>query len=1736
MTFQQGQVQRGVARARGEVRRFLSHHTRLSQPTTDAAVLAMSELLGNAAQYARQGGAELTVEATDARVRISIADTSLGLPEWRVESNVDAADEVAPSSTVNPADVDALLAGIDLAALDSSGSNPSEPGDRADGEHGRGARIVTENAIAIGTDVTPNGKTVWVEYRTPPKSYPVSPGSALDLPEDRARRGDGAEVIAAPRSKRGLLVEGPLVFHQAPEGPSGAGPHPSLPAPAVPQADSSAPSSPPNPGVAAESVPVEIQELLAQLEHTDGAADPVQIATLVRRYQEYSQERASSIHREFLNNKKADLVAKGTSEAAAESLARQAADDFIHTDRGRDRIARDAVRSTQQWARNSQIPMRVDGAAAPSTDVRQPPVVTGERPTTHPLPKVLLAVIAEIKSAGVDPAVIEQAERLIVERYRQYLRVPQESVHRDSVAKRWADLVHQGVPAAEAELRARQDADVFMQTPKARRMVESVAANNTRQWVDKIKSRAGQANFNFVDWLARTYREEHAIPSEPTAGLTAAQRAVSDYVDAVRVKLSAARGRAAALLRRHPELEVNGGHHWLTAFDAHHRALGALSHHYSEGKTATGNPVTRKTDIADVEAHEISIRGLLGEIQLAEQFDQVDAVCLRAEVEMPMGARIDAEIDVVTDGKRVWREVKTSGTKGQATKAAEFEAQARRQLHITHLNHEYWVDGAPPQVKWHFLNGVRPGVKARLEAIRIEDESGRIIHDHRVEVVDDSTRRSGRTSRRRRPGNEPTAASGTPQSQPGSETTSQRPGQRGQLSTSTPPYRPDNSSPMMTHAEFDARLATAERSGEPVRTYPPSVNSTSTLLHVAEYPDGFVTVEKSGLTREQQIAEVVVSFIGRILEVPVAPVLEVGPGLVVMPWLSGTPSRGSSDDPGGQADMLAVLDHPDARSLGMLDVVVGNWDRANNWMRGDRLTGFDHALSLGTASVDPASSPWSRHFVRAVNPRAEGDPYEWIPNDLSRAKVAEYIERFHLMRWYSEYYEPFLPGWYERSLYNLSKIHDYARRTDGIPEIHATDPAPRATATTPVPGSAPVEPRNSRHVHAVESSRYDEQNPLAPKRFRLAGPNRPEQLERARWSHHDDRSHDNDDVGVDPQLWDKPEPFPTNSPTDRPQQSLAAQEPERPAPPPVQPPIFPTPAGEFASANLDAAANTQQHIWPESQSTPESPAQLQAWPDPPVNEETEQAVPTQTDLRARLSTAVRSRQAVDWATMVANSQILLLGEDHSNISGRVFLSRQVVALKAAGITHFAIEAGSHPAFDALNNGSSANLFNVEAGPGWGGYSDAVYAMVFEGIKIVPFDVRSPGSKFGSPLRDIRESYMAKTIASVVHGNPDAKVAVLVGMDHLATDQEVWERKTGAFAASLNTRLRDAGYKTISVSIWGGKTMQPGLINSVSEELDVQDETFVVDLREFYSTGGGFPDWESDVLLHLGSTDSFRLPGADANIAGWGPLPGAPELDPYPPSSNRLTRHPMPRQIPAETVDRLHLSQSRDDGLILYDDALAALGHDFRVLVSDWSNDDHARSTVSLGAELVSMFTNAAGDAEVEATKTGELGHRVLRVEVSAAGGGAESQFPEFLETYLTGKLDLLTHRYGRGRVEGGANSLWFEFDESGLDFGPSGLAAVHGVVPEPDRERPESRGSVRSSPPPSEPVGLPAGSDTPPAQRSAPARTESGSTTVDPESRTSTPWEKARDAADATTLPQASGKPATPWSDRPERT
>ncbi|MGA4789631.1 MFS transporter [Nocardia sp. AB354] len=674
MRFERGQVRQGVARARRDVGRFLSHNTRMPQTTIDAAVLALSELLGNSAQYAKQGGAEVTVEADDTRVRIGITDTSLGLPKWRIESDVDAADEVAPSPTIDLDDVDAFLAGIDLAALDSARTDPDELGNRADGEHGRGARIVRDKAFAVGTDLTRHGKTVWVEYRTPPRSYPASLDDVLDLPRGSATRADGAVMPPSPWTKRGQSAEGPFAFNTPPGSTPGAG--------------------------LVGSRPRALRETLARVD--ESGVDPTTAAqverAIVRRYEQQ--------HRKSAKN--------GRSQNSRSS---------------------EAVAQTIQWLDGLMLFRALEVLASSGRAMPTPPPDTG--PTAEDLardPSQLPATLATALSdlANADATVAEQANLAVLNIFSEYLQSTTKSIYRDHQLSKLNSSIGLGFPENVASVLAQLSANSFIRTPKARALVADIAAKTTTQWLDKTRRRAERSESDPADLLADIYRRNHMPLSQ------ARRRELQGRLRGIRAEFEELASRRAAVLARIPDSANIDAARWPAGFLTGLAEVEQLTVAV-DAWLADGVPITPRMLKEIMTSDLAQLGGAKGEVALAEQLDGIHALGTPVHAETPDGGRLESEVDVSTDGGRTWHEAKNYTLESQRQRQSRLEAQARKQLRIAYLNRDYWVDGLPPQIKWHFTIGVDSAIQAALEAIRIEDENGRTLEDYRIEVIDDST-------------------------------------------------------------------------------------------------------------------------------------------------------------------------------------------------------------------------------------------------------------------------------------------------------------------------------------------------------------------------------------------------------------------------------------------------------------------------------------------------------------------------------------------------------------------------------------------------------------------------------------------------------------------------------------------------------------------------------------------------------------------------------------------------------------------------------------------------------------------------------------------------------------------------------------------------------------------------------------------------------------------------------------
>ncbi|MEU0507011.1 hypothetical protein [Nocardia sp. NPDC005998] len=115
------------------------------------------------------------------------------------------------------------------------------------------------------------------------------------------------------------------------------------------------------------------------------------------------------------------------------------------------------------------------------------------------------------------------------------------------------------------------------------------------------------------------------------------------------------------------------------------------------------------------------------------------------------------------------------------------------------------------------------------------------------------------------------------------------------------------------------------------------------------------------------------------------------------------------------------------------------------------------------------------------------------------------------------------------------------------------------------------------------------------------------------------------------------------------------------------------------------------------------------------------------------------------------------------------------------------------------------------------------------------------------------------------------------------------------------------------------------------------------------------------------------------------------------------------------------------------------------VIKDWASPDQAASAVHLGRALFEAHVYLGPGGEITATKTGEVGNRVLRVEVSppdtpaTPSGQARTEIPPHARSLIEQKLQAFAHRYGIEDGPDGQKTYWFEIDEAGPAINPRAL-------------------------------------------------------------------------------------------------
>ncbi len=217
---------------------------------------------------------------------------------------------------------------------------------------------------------------------------------------------------------------------------------------------------------------------------------------------------------------------------------------------------------------------------------------------------------------------------------------------------------------------------------------------------------------------------------------------------------------------------------------------------------------------------------------------------------------------------------------------------------------------------------------------------------------------------------------------------------------------------------------------------------------------------------------------------------------------------------------------------------------------------------------------------------------------------------------------------------------------------------------------------------------------------------------------------------------------------------------------------------------------------------------------------------------------------VDYAEVLNESSVLMLGENHHNAPIRDHLAAHAAQLKAAGITHYAIEAPINPAFDELNTSGQISLASVNLGPLSAqdkSYERAVQAMVAQGIKVVPIDI-DQGTQ---PTKEKRETFLTDRIKAILADNPTAKVAVLIGGNHAI------KKKSEYSVSSTTTRLVDAGIKLVAVQYAGGEDTSPTAFHEAVLGAGMGQSEFMMDLRPYQETPGVvYGPGSTDYVVHL----------------------------------------------------------------------------------------------------------------------------------------------------------------------------------------------------------------------------------------------------------------------------------------------
>lgn len=232
---------------------------------------------------------------------------------------------------------------------------------------------------------------------------------------------------------------------------------------------------------------------------------------------------------------------------------------------------------------------------------------------------------------------------------------------------------------------------------------------------------------------------------------------------------------------------------------------------------------------------------------------------------------------------------------------------------------------------------------------------------------------------------------------------------------------------------------------------------------------------------------------------------------------------------------------------------------------------------------------------------------------------------------------------------------------------------------------------------------------------------------------------------------------------------------------------------------------------------------------------------------------------VDYAELVGDSPVLMLGENHGNGCIRDHIAEHAVQLRAAGITHYAIEAPHDSAFDELNAGGQISLDHVDLGPFSRqdrSYERAVRAVAVQGIKVVPIDI----DQSIKPTKEEREAFLTDGVLTILADDPSAKVAVLMGGFHAV------KKKSPHSVSSMTTRLVDKGVGVVAAQYAGGTESAPTLFLGAASGAGMGQSEFMMNLRPYQDNPSVvYGPGVADCVIHLPQEASARSDNAASRL-------------------------------------------------------------------------------------------------------------------------------------------------------------------------------------------------------------------------------------------------------------------------------